>query len=69
MHKRLNEFEDMWGERCADETKLSRVRVASVQRNRIVVSEFFFHVLQTIWYLYFQRSICAPTVLGNLGHL
>lgn len=52
VHKRLNELEDLWGERCTDETKLSRVRVASEQRNRIVVSEIFFHFLHAPLILY-----------------
>lgn len=40
VHKRLNELEDLLGERCTDEAKFSRVRMASEQRGRIVVSIF-----------------------------
>ncbi|KAG0627597.1 hypothetical protein M758_2G213700 [Ceratodon purpureus] len=36
VHKRLIELEDLWGERCTDEAKFSRVRMASEQRSRIV---------------------------------
>ncbi|KAG0614561.1 hypothetical protein M758_6G186400 [Ceratodon purpureus] len=36
VHKKLTELEDLWEERNIDEGKLSRVRMARKQRNRIV---------------------------------
>lgn len=40
VHKKLNELEALWGERCTDELKFSRIRTASEQRARIVVRFF-----------------------------
>ena len=59
VHKRLIELEDLWGERCTDEAKFSRVRMASEQRTRIVVSVFFSRVLD-------NKCIhrCASTYAG-----
>nr|PNR46344.1 hypothetical protein PHYPA_013463 [Physcomitrium patens] len=36
VHKKLRELEELWGDKCTDEAKISRVRMASEQRNRIV---------------------------------
>lgn len=44
VHKKLSELEDLWEGRNIDEGKLSRVRMARKQRNRIVVSAFSSHV-------------------------
>lgn len=49
MHKRLSELENMWVLRCTDGAKNSRVRMASEQRLRIVVSAFSRALISKLW--------------------
>lgn len=37
IHKRLCDLEEMWMEKCVDDSKLSRVRSTADQRSRIIV--------------------------------
>jgi len=64
VHKRLNELEDPWGAKCTDETKLSRVCVASEQRIRIVVSRFSF--LSCILVSLLVDNMCTNNMLALL---